>query len=132
VPRPPIERQSIDEDSVLGQLQIQERPHRRCPLQTVNLFWSMLQKKAFGQILDVKRINHLNTNHFSASMLIANQPFLESFGIVTTLILLSFLVTYELLSEDRRKLLKGFFLGAIVILLSAFVFIIVHRLEGIV
>jgi heme O synthase-like polyprenyltransferase len=64
-------------------------------------------------------------------MLISPFPHLPQFGILVTLLLLALLVIVELLSQERKAALRGFFLASITVLVIAFVFIIIHRLESV-
>lgn len=64
-------------------------------------------------------------------MLITTAQSIPKYGIAITLFLLALLVTFELLPDARKERAKGFFIGAIAVFLAAFIFIIMHRLEGI-
>ncbi|MFH1916721.1 MAG: hypothetical protein ABIJ21_05630 [Nanoarchaeota archaeon] len=65
-------------------------------------------------------------------MFISIPQYVPSFSIVLILILLILLITYELLSEERKGRVRFLLAGSIIALLACAVLIFVHRLEGIV
>ena len=74
--------------------------------------------------------NAFKSRRFSLLVMLINpSPAVPAFGIVITLILLGLLISFELLPEACR--VQGFYLGASVVFLAAFIFIILQRLEGI-
>ncbi|MBU1976066.1 MAG: hypothetical protein KKG59_06710 [Nanoarchaeota archaeon] len=58
-----------------------------------------------------------------------HSPFMPELGVTILVLLIFFLVIYEILVHQHKEKLQKFMISTILTLIVAFIFLVIHRLE---